>query len=83
MRNALQKYVLPDGREIFVIEDPDEALALKEMLENRVWWKETTKRVKRVSWIAGAMVGAVGIVAAQWPLITQIFQLIIHRSPSP
>lgn len=61
---------------------PEELLALKEMIKDKLWWNEASKRIKRVSVIAGAVLGGLAFLALWWPWITRIVQLIIKDIPT-
>lgn len=61
--------------------DPEEVEALKQMIKDRLWWSEATKRAKRIGLIAGGFFAVLAFVAMWWPWITRIVQLIIKDVP--
>ena len=59
----------------------DDLKALKEIIKARQWWNEATKRIKKISIIAGTILTGLAALAIWWPWITRIVQFFIKDIP--
>lgn len=72
---------LPDGSVAFIIDDPDEVQAIREMARDRIWLKETTKRLRRMSLLIGGLFATIAFFTSQWPWIVSLLKLLVKDSP--
>jgi hypothetical protein len=60
----------------------DEIKVLQSIIRDRLWWEEATRRAKRVSIIAGGILGALALLGTWWPWITHVVQFFIKDVPT-
>lgn len=80
-RPSLEQVTLPDGSTAYKLSNA-QAIAMQEILADRIWWQGTLKRARRVGWIAGGAAFVLMGLSMWWPWITRMVQFIIQDVPS-
>ena len=55
--------------------------ALASMLDDRIWWDATIRRVRRFSFVFAIVLGGLVGLATWWPWISRVVQAIIKDVP--
>lgn len=60
---------------------PAEKAALKEMLADRLWWDEATKKARKFGILIAAGAATLAFLAVWWPWITSMAQALLKDVP--
>lgn len=55
-----------------------QAMALSEMLADRIWWDGAKKRTRRISVIAVGLVSFFAVLSSNWPWISSVARSIFR-----
>ncbi len=66
-----------DGQTLYVIKNKERAEALMEMADNRIFVKEAQRRMKRITWVGGVVLGGLITMAAYWPQIDSVVRALL------
>lgn len=81
-KNVVDKQERNDNDQVTLVLSEKQAEALEKVIEDRIWWDEASRRIKNVAIVGGVLFGLLAALAAWWPWITRIVQLIIKDVPT-
>lgn len=73
---------LPSGWKVYAF-SPEHVAIIEQMIDDRIWWEGTWQRMKRIGVVAGAVTGALVLLANWWPWVTRVMQAILPDVPKP
>ena len=81
MSDKLIKVALSDGTFAYTMTE-EQATALEQILDDRIWWQDTVVRLRRVSYIVAAGGSVLMAISLWWPWVSRVAQFILKGVPS-
>lgn len=60
---------------------PEEKAALKEIIDDRLWWDQALRRARKFGIMIAAAAATLAFLAVWWPWITSVAQALLKDVP--